>query len=453
MNTYGAIETARFFQRMGLQQAALLNSMAAVASAGSPLLRGAFEANAATAELWAHEGEESDFNITHTEHKGITHFVEEEHVKISGHTTLLRFNAPTIKEEQPKVLVIAPLSGHDETLLKPTVQELIPDHHVSIVKWHNPKHVSLEEHGSFDLNTYIHDLQKCLEEMGPNTHVVAVCQPGVPLVALLSAMEEQGHPCLPISATFKGSPIDTSVSPTKVNEGPQKLKQIWGGSQGAIDNHYAHMLSEVTSPHRGQGQVVHHGLTQLGGFYGLDPQSHAKAHIENWFNIAFSQNSKDVERHDTFYKGYNHVMDLPGEYLMQTLDVAFLNQRIKDGTFRYTNPETRHVHQVDPANIQNTALFAVEGAGDTITGLGQTVALLDMATNLDPSMKRYRRSPKGHYGLFAGGDFRDETAPEVRGFIREIEAHHSVGNDHETHKDVRKPNAFTIDNHPELQRH
>lgn len=448
-NPYQQIEAGLFFTRVGLNNVAALNSMAAAFSTHTPMLSRYFQANAASARLLGHAPQAPEFNITQTEHNGQTYDVEEEDTLTLPHATLKRFHKVGLDEDQPKVLVLAPLSGHPATLLKPTVEEMLHDHDVYIADWHDPRNVPLDN-GSFDLNDYISYITKFFDHIGPDAHVIAVCQPGVPLVAALSAMEEEQNPNLPLSATFKGSPLDTSISPTEVNQSPQKLVDIFGSKEAAVQGFVDHMIHPISAQYIGRGQPVYHGQMQLLGFYGLAPDDHAKAYMKHWENVASGQNPDAVARHEEFYKDYNHVMDLPGGYLAQTMDAAFLNQRLTDGTMVYTNPETGHMHIVDPANIENTALFVVEGEGDTITGLGQTAALLAMATNLDPDFKRYRRSPKGHYGLFAGGDYRDHTAAETRGFIREI-AETARQIDHApTHKEVRAPGRFSIDQHPEL---
>lgn len=448
-NPFQQIESALALTKLGLNGLAAQQSAAAILTANTPMLSRYFQANAASAQLLGHNPTDPEFNLTQTEHNGKIYSVEEDDTLHLPHATLKRFHKVGLDEHQPKVLVLAPLSGHPATLLKPTVEEMLHDHDVYIADWNDPQNVSLSD-GTFDLNDYISYITKFLDHIGEGAHVVAVCQPGVPLVAALSAMEASNSPNLPISATFKGSPLDTSISPTDVNRSPQKLVDLFGSKSAAVEGFMEHMVHPVSAPHVGEGQPVYHGQSQLLGFYSLAPEGHAKAYLEHWWNVANGTNLEAVARHEGFYKDYNHVMNLPGGYLAQTMDTAFLNQRITDGTFVYTDPETNKPHIVDPANIQNTALFVVEGEGDTITGLGQTASLLALATNLDPQFKRYRRSPKGHYGLFAGGDYRDETAAETRGFIRDTAKRANQVQHDSTHKEVRRPARFAIENHPEL---
>ncbi len=446
LDVYAALETALELNRRGLRQAATLNTVAAAVWAFSPLA-GAFTASAAYAELLAHEPGKAEFSIAHTTGRnGIILPVREDNSLVLPHATLKRFVKPGLTDEvQPNVLVIAPLSGHPATLLKSTVEEMLPDHNVYVTDWHDPKNVPLSE-GSFSLDDYISYLTKFLAHIGPNAHVVAVCQPGVPLVAALSVMEERGDPNLPLSATIMGSPLDTSISPTKVNEGPQRLKRLFGSSEGVIANFEATMIHPVSAAHAGHGQPVYPGLMQLAGFYSLAPGDHMSAFRQNWFNVALAREQEGIDRHETFYRGYNHVMDLPGRYLTQTMDTVFLNKRLMDGSMVYKDPETGEAHQIDVRNLKNTGIFAVEGKKDTITGIGQTAAILQRADRLSPDMVFYRLTPTGHYGLFAGGDYRNNTAPQTRGFIREMAALRGISYT-PTHMPVKRPEHFSAGRH------
>ena len=193
---------------------------------------------------------------------------------------------------------------------------MLPDHDVYTIKWEDPKDVPIAN-GSLDLDSYISYIVKFMEHIGEDAHVIAICQPGVPLTAALSYMEATDHPALPLSATLKGSPVDTNYNPTKANAMPRKLANDHG-VDGAVQLLERTLLQRVPAPHAGKGQMVHNRFNQLGGFYALAPEDHIKARIEHWQNIAMGRNPEAVERHDTFYKGYDHVQNLPGPYLMDT---------------------------------------------------------------------------------------------------------------------------------------
>ncbi|NCT40634.1 MAG: hypothetical protein GW778_03110 [Alphaproteobacteria bacterium] len=421
-NLHGNIEAAQRLTRLGLNQLAAANSLAAMMCAGAPQLARVFDANAACARLSAHTPERAQFKITETEINGRRYDVEEQDVLTLPHGTLKRFHVPGLEEDRSKVLEIPPMSGHPApTILKNSAIEMIKHHDLYMFDWHDPRDVPLTK-GTFDLNDYISYIVKALHEIGPNAHVVADCQPGVPLIAALSFMEANDDPCLPLSATFKGSPLNTAISPTGVNSSPQAMVDLFGSKDAAVSGFREHFIQTVSAPHVGEGQPVLHGSIQLANFYRLAPADHANARLKFWWQTALDTAPEERERHSDFYQNYDHVTDLPGEYLVQTFDTAFLNQRIADGSFFYTDPDSGIVHHVDPANISRVSTLVVEGRKDTITGLGQTADILNMMTNLSPELKRYRVGTTGHYGLFDGSDYRNNTRPLTSAHMREAEA-------------------------------
>jgi len=416
------IEISQRLTRMGLNNVATANSFAAMMCAWNPQLARLFEANAACAKLSAHSPEPAKFNITETEIGGQTYAVEEQDVLVLPHGTLKRFHVPDLDEERSKVLEIPPMSGHPApTILKNAAIEMIKHHDLYMFDWHDPRNVPLEQ-GTFDLNDYISYIVKALHKIGPNAHVIADCQPGVPLVAALSVMEATDDPCLPLSATFKGSPLNTGISPTDVNSSPKAMVDLYGSKEAAVTGFRKDFIQTVGAPHVGEGQPVLHGSIQLANFYRLAPSDHTNARLKFWWQTALGVEPEQRERHRSFYENYDHVTDLPGDYLVQTFDTAFLNQRIADGSFFYTDPDSGDVHHVDPANISRVSTLAVEGRKDTITGLGQTADILNMMTNLDPDLKRYREGPTGHYGLFDGSDYRNNTRVLTSAHMYEAEA-------------------------------
>jgi len=445
------LEAAQQLQKAGFEQLAAANRMAAAMCFLNPSLARVFEATADCAEISAHTPEPARFDITSTEIDGVTYDVEEENVLVFPHATLKRFHVHGLERECASALEIAPMSGHPAAnLLRDAAKEMIQHHDYYVIDWHDPRTVP-HELGEFDLNNYMHYIIKALEHIGPNAHVIADCQPGFPLVGALSVMETTDHPCLPLTATFKGSPLNTAISPTKVNTNSKPLVQLAGGKDGAVKFFQENYIGPVSSPHAGEGQPVMHNLFQLANFYGIAPTDHAYSRMKHWRNIALGANPEEVIRHRNFYKEFDQGHDLAGPYLWQTFERAFLNQGIADGTFFYKDPETGDVHHVNPANITRVAVLAVEGQKDTITGLGQTADILNMMTSLDPRMKQYLRVSGGHYSLFSGSKYRDVIRPLTSAHIHdaELRANNAKYESSDPPFDMRAF-LYSIKEHPEL---
>jgi poly(3-hydroxybutyrate) depolymerase len=301
----------------------------------------------------------------------------------------------------PKVLLVAPLSGHHATLLRPTVQELLLHHEVFITDWADAKNVPLSS-GDFSLDDYVAYVRDFLRFLGPGVHVVAVCQPSVPVLAAVALMAEDGDPAQPRTMSLMGGPIDTRLNPTAVNK---------FASAHDLDWFRSHVIQQVPFGNPGQGRKVYPGFMQLAAFVSMNQERHVQAH-GRYRNDVARGNTQASEQHRRFYDEYNAVLDMPASFYLQTIDQVFLRHTLAQGEMSIAG------RRVDLAAIRQTALFTVEGGDDDICGRGQTEAAHALCSSLPPAMRRHLESPDtGHYGIFGGSRFRSAIAPAVRQFI------------------------------------
>jgi poly(3-hydroxybutyrate) depolymerase len=308
------------------------------------------------------------------------------------------------KRNDPKVLVIAPLSGHYATLLRGTVRSLLPDHEVYITDWIDARDVPLTV-GRFDLDDYtdyVMDMCAFLAEGGERPAVLAVCQPGIPALAAATLMAMDARPYRPSSLTLMGSPINTARNPKQPNEFAQRHPLSW---------FERNVVVRVPWPNRGFMRRVYPGFLQLSGFMAMNVDRHLDAHV-NQFNHLVRGDGDSAESHRRFYDEYLAVMDLTAEFYLQTVDRVFKRRAMAEGTYRYRD------RLLEPAAIEDIALFTIEGEKDDITGLGQTEAAHDLVTNL-PAEERahYTQLGVGHYGVFNGSRWREHIYPRVRDFV------------------------------------
>jgi poly(3-hydroxybutyrate) depolymerase len=317
---------------------------------------------------------------------------------------LLRFarvfdRAP--QRPQPRLLIVAPLSGHFATLLRGTVEALLADHDVYITDWADGRMVPLSE-GRFDLDDYIDYVISILHFLRGDVHVVAVCQPSVPVLAAVATMEAAGDPHIPHSMVLMGGPIDTRVNPTSVNE----LAQTRG-----IDWFRRNVITKVPFPHPGAMRDVYPGFLQLHGFVSMNLDRHIEAH-RNLFHNLVQGDGDSAQKHREFYDEYLAVMDLAAEYYLQTVDTVFVRHALPKGEM------THRGKPVDPSLIRRVALLTVEGEHDDISGVGQTEAAHRLLSGLPADMKAHWLQPGvGHYGVFNGSRFRAEIAPRIADFV------------------------------------
>lgn len=328
--------------------------------------------------------------------------IEEEVVLRKTFCQLKRFKRVGAGQGDPKLLIVAPLSGHYATLLRGTVGEMLPDHDVYITDWRDARNIPVWD-GSFDLDDYIDYIVEFLEFLGPDAHVMAVCQPAVPVIAAIALMSADNHPCVPATATLMGGPIDTRVNPTEVNTFATSHRLEW----------YEHnVITRVPAPNPGCMREVYPGFLQLAGFMAMNFERHMDAHYE-MFQHLVEGDEESAESTRSFYEEYRSVMDMPAEYYLQTIRQVFLEYHLPLGIMKSRD------RLVDLGAITKTALFTVEGELDDISGVGQTKAAHDLCTNLPAAMKDHYEQPNvGHYGIFNGGKWRKFIAPRVKSFIR-----------------------------------
>ncbi len=305
------------------------------------------------------------------------------------------------RRPQPKVLIVAPLSGHYATLLRGTVEAFLPNHDVYATEWVDARMVPVIE-GRFDLDDYIDYVISILHRLGGDTHVIAVCQPAVPVLAATALMEASNDPYAPRSITLMGGPIDTRKNPTAVN----KLAEERG-----VDWFRRNVITKVPFPHPGMGRDVYPGFLQLNGFVSMNLDRHLDAHQDLFFNLV-KGDGDSAGKHKEFYDEYLAVMDLPAEYYLQTVETVFVQHALPKGEM------THRGKPVDPSAIRNTALLTVEGENDDISGVGQTEAAHRLCVNIPAERKaHYLQLGVGHYGVFNGSRFRAEIAPRIADFI------------------------------------
>lgn len=303
--------------------------------------------------------------------------------------------------DEQKVVIVAPMSGHYSTLLRGTVETMLADHDVYITDWVDARMVPLVE-GSFDLDDYIDYLVSIMHFLGPDIHLMAVCQPSVPVLAAVALMEARGDSRLPATMTLMGGPIDTRVNPTAVNTLANDHDLDWF-RQNAI--------MKVPFPHPGFMREVYPGFLQISGFLSMNIDRHFQAH-KDFYRHLVEGDGDSAEKHRDFYDEYLAVMDLTAEFYLQTVETAFINHSLPKGEM------VHHGELVEPEAIRSVALFTVEGENDDISGVGQTEAAHKICVNIPASKRAHYLQPKvGHYGVFNGSRFRAEIAPRIADFI------------------------------------
>ena len=326
--------------------------------------------------------------------------VREEAAHATPFGTLLHFKKD-IASAQPRVLMVAPLSGHFATLLRATVRTMLAEHDVFITDWCNARDVPLTA-GRFGCDEYIDHLIKFLEVMGPGAHVVAVCQPCVAVLAAVAVMAQAKNPAQPRSMTLMAGPIDTRVNPSKVNALAKKR---------SIDWFERRLTASVPLRYPGAFRRVYPGFVQLAAFMSMNIDRHVKAHRELYDNLANGEIEKAAVI-KAFYDEYFAVLDLTAEFYLETVQVIFQEHALPRGRF------TWHGHTVDPSAIRHTMLLTVEGERDDICSVGQTVAAHDLCSKLRPYMKRHHmQAGAGHYGVFSGRRWENQIYPILKNVI------------------------------------
>jgi poly(3-hydroxybutyrate) depolymerase len=341
-----------------------------------------------------------EFGIDSVIVEGRTVPVVEEVVLRKPFGQLKRFRRVGAKDA-PKLLLVAPMSGHYATLLRGTVERMLPRHDVYVTDWRDAKLVPLGD-GHFDLDDYVDYLIAFLEHIGPGAHVLAVCQPAVPAYAAAALMSADRHPCRPKTLTLMGGPIDTRKAPTEVNTVATQRPFAW---------FERNVIATVPYVYPGAGRKVYPGFLQLAGFMAMNFGNHMVSHW-SMFTQLVDGNGESAEATKDFYGEYRAVCDMTAEFYLQTIDVVFQRHALPKGEL------THRGRRVDPKTIDDIALLAIEGERDDISGIGQTRAALGLSTGLPAAKKRYHLAKGvGHYGIFHGSKWRGRIAPIVEDWI------------------------------------
>jgi poly(3-hydroxybutyrate) depolymerase len=326
--------------------------------------------------------------------------VREEAAFATPFGTLLHFRKD-VAVTQPRILMVAPLSGHFATLLRATVRTMLPEHDVFITDWHNARDVPLTA-GRFGVDEYVDHLIKFLEVMGPGAHMLAVCQPCVAALAAAAAMAEAGNSAQPRSLTLMAGPIDTRVNPTRVNELAKTRSIEW---------FERNLIASVPLRHPGAFRRVYPGFVQLAAFMSMNINRHVKAHRDLYESLANGEVEKAAITR-AFYDEYFAVLDLTAEFYLETVRLIFQEHALAQGRLEYRG------RRVDPAAIRRTMLFTVEGERDDICAVGQTVAAHDLCSRLRPYRKRHHMQVGvGHYGVFSGKRWENQIYPLLKNVI------------------------------------
>lgn len=310
-----------------------------------------------------------------------------------------------IDAPQPKVLLVAPLSGHFATLLRNTVKTMLQDHDVYITDWRNAREVPMAQ-GRFGFEDYVDYLIKMLEHLGPGAHVVAVCQPCVQATVATAVMAAQKHPCEPRSLTLMAGPIDCRINPTQVNTLATDHPIEWFRNN---------LISAVPFPLPGWGRRVYPGFMQLAAFMSMNPERHMDAHKTLYKHLVDGEET-EAEKIKTFYDEYFAVLDLTEEFYLETVAWVFQEMRLPLGRLKHRG------ELVDCSKITRTALLTVEGERDDICSVGQTSAAHELVTKLRPHLRSHHLQPGvGHYGVFSGRKWENQIYPTVRSVILSVE--------------------------------
>ncbi|WKB53951.1 polyhydroxyalkanoate depolymerase [Eleftheria terrae] len=359
----------------------------------------------------AKEYEKPQFGITTVQVEGTDIAVQEQIAVNKPFCQLRRFKRFTDEVEllttmksQPSVLVVAPLSGHHATLLRDTVRMLLRDHKVYITDWVDARMVPLDA-GPFHLDDYVEYVQDFIRHIGPDVHVISVCQPTVPVLAAISLMASRGEPT-PRTMTMMGGPIDARKSPTAVNNLAMNKSYEW------FENN---VIYRVPPNYPGAGRRVYPGFLQHTGFVAMNPDRHLSSHYDYFLDLVRGDD-ESVEQHRTFYDEYNAVLDMPAEYYLDTIKTVFQDFALVNGTWQVRGEYVR------PQDIKTTALLTVEGELDDISGAGQTRVAHELCTGIPKDEQpHYTVEGAGHYGIFSGRRWREKVYPRVRDFIAKHE--------------------------------
>lgn len=342
-----------------------------------------------------------EFGIESCVYKNKTTKVEQSIVLKNPFCNLLHFSKPEVKEKQPKLLMVAPMSGHHATLLRSTVQDTLPFFDVYVTDWIDANQVPITS-GSFDLDAFIDYMINFMRFLGPDVHVMAVCQPTVPVIAAVAIMSDMQDTHIPKSMILMGGPIDARKNPTAPNDFANDKDLEWFDAM---------LVTQVPPNYPGHRRRVYPGFLQLLGFISMNVNRHAKSHMELFKSVMEGEDEK-ADKQRKFYDEFLSVMDLPAEFYLQTIKEVFHDFSLAKGKF------VSRGRKVNLGAIEKCALMGIEGERDDIAAVGQTKAALNLCKNIPESKKDYYlQKDVGHYGVFSGSKFRDIIVPKIKDFV------------------------------------
>ncbi|WP_074256349.1 polyhydroxyalkanoate depolymerase [Vannielia litorea] len=402
MFSYDVMESFRITNQWLGASAKALYSYPAFGLSANPMVAMTAAWGEVTERSFARMVLKPDWNISHVVGEdGRDHLVSIETTVKKAFGDLIHFNVLGRAEKERKVLLVAPMSGHYATLLRSTVVSLLPDCEVYITDWHNARDIAVSE-GKFDVEDYTLYIVDFLRKLGPDTHVIAVCQPAPLALAATAYLAAEDPDAQPNSLTLIGGPIDPGAAPTEVTDFGRSV------TMGQLEQH---VIQRVGFKYRGAGRLVYPGLQQLASFIAMNSETHAKAFADQVVAVAKGEAS-DADRHNKFYDEYLAVMDMTAEFYLSTVERIFKEREIARNVFEVDGK------RVDIGKITDVAVKTVEGANDDISAPGQCVAALEMLTGLPDDMKASHLEPgAGHYGIFAGRSWRNNIRPLVLEFI------------------------------------
>lgn len=394
-------------------QRAMLAPLAAFTNTGSQLFSNPYSPLAYTplskqiaaayglAHRFGKEYEKPEWHLHETiiNGKAVPLEIETEYTK--PFCNLIHFKRKT-RQKDSTILLVAPLSGHHATLLRDTVRALLPEHNVYVTDWLDARMVPAD-FGTFGLDDYVYYIKDFIRHLGPDIHVMSVCQPTVPVLAAISLLASEQDPCQPRSMIMMGGPIDARKSPTQVNRLATTKSYQW-----FEDN----LIHRVPAKYPGSGRLVYPGFLQHAGFVAMNPDRHLQSHYDYYQHLVRGDDS-DAEAHRRFYDEYNAVLDMPARFYLETIRIVFQEYRLPNGTWEIGGK------LVQPADIRKTALLTIEGELDDISGSGQTHAAHELCANLAPAMRAVINAKNsGHYGIFSGSRWRQQIRPKITEFIK-----------------------------------
>lgn len=351
-----------------------------------------------------------EFGLPETMIDGKMVEITEEVVYSKPFCQLLHFKRD-VKRTDPKVLIVAPMSGHFATLLRGTVEALLPHHDIYITDWIDARHVPMSA-GRFNLDDYIAYIMEFLHHLGGDTHMIAVCQPAVPVYATAALMEDLKMEHRPLSITLMGGPIDTRISKTAVTELAETRPISW------FENS---VIDRVPFYCAGAHRRVYPGFIQLSGFMSMNLDRHVGSHMKFYQHLV-QGDGESAQVHRKFYNEYLAVMDISADFYLQTVETVFQRHDLPNGEMIWTDPDTEKQHKVRPEALKKTALLTIEGELDDISAHGQTTAAHTISTALHPELQYHHfQEDVGHYGIFNGRRWREQIMPRIRNFIREFD--------------------------------